>query len=67
MRIATFLHLKTGRNIFKPVIPPATLVYPPLKAVEALKSMDPEAVYIGPRGGHYRLDAKGRKIYLKAV
>ncbi len=32
-----------------------------------LKVVDFEAIHIGPRGGRYRLDEAGRKIYLKAA
>lgn len=32
-----------------------------------LKVVDSEAIHIGPRGGRYRLDEAGRKIYLKAA
>ena len=33
----------------------------------ALKGVDSEVIHIGPRGGRYRLDEAGRKIYLKAA
>ena len=32
-----------------------------------LKVVDSETIHIGPRGGRYRLDEAGRKIYLKAA
>ena len=32
-----------------------------------LKLVDSETIHIGPRGGRYRLDEAGRKIYLKAA
>ena len=32
-----------------------------------LKVVDSEEIHIGPRGGRYRLDESGRKIYLKAA
>lgn len=67
MRIATFLYLKTGRNIFKPRV---TVDIPqiPLPPVVSLSSpSDSDAIHIGPRGGKYRLDTRGRKIYLKAA
>ena len=67
MRIATFLFLKTGRNIFKPTAPAmASPTQPAVAAVEAVASED-DAIHIGPRGGRYRLDDHGRKVYLKAA
>ena len=32
-----------------------------------LKVVDSETIHIGPRGGRYRLDEAGRKIYLKTA
>ena len=55
MNIATFLYLKTGHNIFKPQ-----------EKVEAPQYTSDE-VHIGPRGGKYRFDARGRKVYLKSA
>jgi len=67
MRIATFLFLKTGRNIFKPTAPAmASPTQPEVAVVEAVASED-DAIHIGPRGGRYRLDDHGRKVYLKAA
>ena len=67
MRIATFLFLKTGRNIFKPTAPAmASPTQPAVAAVEAVPSQD-DAIHIGPRGGRFRLDDHGRKVYLKAA
>ena len=67
MRIATFLFLKTGRNIFKPTVPvKASRTQPAVAAVEGAPSED-GVIYIGPRGGRYRLDDHGRKVYLKAA
>jgi len=67
MRIATFLFLKTGRNIFKPTVTAmASPTQPAVAAVEAVPSED-DAIHIGPRGGRYRLDDHGRKVYLKAA
>ena len=67
MRIATFLFLKTGRNIFKPTAPAmASPTQPAVAVVEAVPSED-DAIHIGPRGGRYRLDDHGRKVYLKAA
>ncbi|QNI51815.1 hypothetical protein SynRS9915_02113 [Synechococcus sp. RS9915] len=40
----------------------------PLPPVVSLSSpADSDAIHIGPRGGKYRLDTRGRKIYLKAA
>ena len=75
MRIADFLYRKLGLNIFKaaphlriqtPEIPTPAKVEP-----EYLKPPTPfnasiDVIHIGPRGGRYKVDAKGRKIYLKA-
>ncbi len=55
MNIATFLYLKTGHNIFKPQ-----------EKVEAPQYTSDD-VHIGPRGGKYRFDARGRKVYLKSA
>jgi len=35
------------------------------RTIQAVASADPDPIHRGPRGGLYRLDAKGRKIYLK--
>ena len=67
MRIATFLFLKTGRNIFKPTgTAMASPTQPAVAAVESVPTED-DAIHIGPRGGRYRLDDHGRKVYLKAA
>ena len=55
MNIATFLYLKTGHNIFKPQV-----------KVDAHQYTSDD-VHIGPRGGKYRFDARGRKVYLKSA
>ena len=34
------------------------------RTIQAVASADPDPIHKGPRGGLYRLDAKGRKIYL---
>jgi|TARA_X000000368_G_scaffold407808_1_gene387671 hypothetical protein len=34
---------------------------------QALQSDQASAIHKGPRGGFYRIDAKGRKVYLKAA
>ena len=34
------------------------------RTIQAVESADPDPIHKGPRGGLYRLDAKGRKIYL---
>jgi len=70
MRIATFLFLKTGRNIFKPTAPAmASPTQPAVAAVDAVEAVasEDDAIHIGPRGGRYRLDDHGRKVYLKAA
>ena len=67
MRIATFLYLKTGRNIFKPRVSVDIPHNPSLPVVSLSSPADSDAIHIGPRGGKYRFDARGRKIYLKAA
>ncbi len=50
MRIATFLFLKTGRNIFKPTVPAmASPTQPAVAAVESVPTED-DAIHIGPLG-----------------
>ena len=76
MRIADFLYRKLGLNIFKaaphlrtqtPEIAAPTEVEPePLEAPTPINTSTTDVIHIGPRGGRYKLDAKGRKIYLKA-
>ena len=71
MNIANFLFRTTGRNIHKPVAPVVVLsVAEETRSVPTLNSDQPEmekVIHIGPRGGRYRLDAKGRKVYLRAA
>ena len=73
LSIADFLYRTTGRNIFKPLI-----AEPRQKAsdqAEPMPSIDQpvanadsgDVIHIGPRGGRYKLDANGRKIYLKSA
>ena len=78
MRIADFLYRKFGLNIYKAA---PNLRAQPLEqdapARFQKRAEEPEApnqktastsevIYIGPRGGRYKVDSKGRKIYLKA-
>ena len=35
------------------------------RTIQAVESDQPDPIHKGPRGGLYRLDAKGRKGYLK--
>ena len=35
------------------------------RTIQAVASADPDPIHKGPRGGLYRLDARGRKIYLR--
>ena len=35
------------------------------RTIQAVESDQPDPIHKGPRGGLYRLDAKGRKVYLK--
>ena len=76
MRIADFLYRKLGLNIFKaaphlrtqtPEIPSPVEVDPEhLESPTPINTSTADAIHIGPRGGRYKVDAKGRKIYLKA-
>ena len=76
MRIADFLYRKLGLNIFKaaphlrtqtPEIPvPAEVETKPLEPPTPINTSSTDVIHIGPRGGRYKIDANGRKIYLKA-
>lgn len=75
MRIADFLYRKLGLNIFKavphlktqtPEIPVPFLVEPEaLEPPTSINTSTVDMIHTGPRGGRYKIDAKGRKIYLK--
>ena len=76
MRIADFLYRKLGLNIFKaaphlriqtPNIPvPAAVEQEPAEPPNPINTSTADVIHIGPRGGRYKVDAKGRKVYLKA-
>ena len=76
MRIADFLYRKLGLNIFKaaphlrtqtPETPSPVEVEPePLVPPTSINPSSTDVIHIGPRGGRYKLDANGRKVYLKA-
>ena len=75
MRIADFLYRKLGLNIFKaaphlrtqtPDVPaPAEDEPELLEPPTPINTSSTDVIYIGPRGGRYRVDANGRKVYLK--
>ena len=75
MRIADFLYRKLGLNIFKaaphlrtqtPEVPPPAEDEPELlEPPTPINTSSTDVIYIGPRGGRYRVDANGRKVYLK--
>ena len=75
MRIADFLYRKLGLNIFKaaphlrtqtPEVPaPAEDEPKLLEPPTPINTSSTDVIYIGPRGGRYRVDANGRKVYLK--
>ena len=76
MRIADFLYRKLGLNIFKaaphletqtPEIPAPIEVEPEsLEPPTLINTSSTDVIHIGPRGGRYKVDANGRKVYLKA-
>ena len=76
MRIADFLYRKLGLNIFKAAphlrthtreIPaPAEVEPEPREPPTPINTSTTDVIHIGPRGGRYKVDANGRKIYLKA-
>ena len=76
MRIADFLYRKLGLNIFKaaphlrtqtPEVPaPAENEPELLEPPTPINTSSADVIHIGPRGGRYKIDANGRKIYLKA-
>jgi len=78
MRIADFLYRRFGINIYKaapnlrahsldqdePTRSPIVSERPDASTQPAASTAD--VIHIGPRGGRYKVDSKGRKIYLKA-
>ena len=76
MRIADFLYRKLGLNIFKAAphlrtqaseVPTPTKVEPEaLMPPTPINTSSSDVIHIGPRGGRYKVDANGRKVYLKA-
>ena len=76
MRIADFLYRKLGLNIFKaaphlrtqaPEIPsPVEFDPEALEPPTPINTSSTDVIHIGPRGGRYKVDANGRKVYLKA-
>ena len=78
MRIADFLYRRLGLNIYKaaPNLRAQTHEHhtPALSQIASEKHEAPlqhaapelDVIHIGPRGGRYKFDSKGRNIYLKA-
>ena len=76
MRIADFLYRKLGLNIFKAaphlrtqtpdVSAPAVVEQENQEPPIPISTSQSDVIHIGPRGGRYKVDAKGRKVYLKA-
>ena len=76
MRIANFLYRKLGLNIFKaaphlrtqtPEVPAPAEDEPELLGPPTpINTSSADVIHIGPRGGRYKVDANGRKVYLKA-
>ena len=67
MNIATFLYLKTGHNIFKPQLKADGAQIDSSSVMDLSPSINADDIHIGPRGGRYRIDARGRKVYLKVA
>ena len=76
MRIADFLSRKRGLNLFQ-AAPHLSTQTPedPAPAEDEPELLEPptpintsstDVIHIGPRGGRYKVDANGRKVYLKA-
>ena len=73
MSFAEFLYQQTGWDALLPLIAlksvksahPKPQSLSPLTVVAS--EVDVEAIHIGPRGGKFRFDAKGRKVYLKTA
>jgi len=54
-------------NVESVSTPSASVISPPAFQVETSKPMiDTLTVHVGPKGGKYRLNSKGKKIYLSA-
>ena len=64
--IASFVYRTTGRWIFKPQPQSQAINHTPTLAAikNNVKTDDESKIHIGKRGGKYRLDANGKKIYL---
>ena len=64
--IASFIYRTTGRWIFKPQMQSKTIKQKtsPTDTDNTRKINDEDKIHIGKRGGKYRLDANGKKIYL---
>ena len=64
--IASFVYRTTGRWIFKPQPQSQAINHKPtLTVIENIAKTNEEVkIHIGKRGGKYRLDANGKKIYL---
>lgn len=71
MNIANFLYRQTGRNIYKPVAPGVVVSVVGSETSTPLLNIDQSkldlTIHTGPRGGQYRLNAKGRKVYLRTA
>ena len=76
MRMAGLLSRQLGLHIFKaapnlktqtPEIPaPAEDETKLLEQPTPFNTSSTDVIHIGPRGGRYKVDANGRKVYLKA-
>ena len=64
--IASFVYRTTGRWIFKPQTQSQAINHKPTLSVRenTAKTDDDSKIHIGKRGGKYRLDANGKKVYL---
>tara|TARA_B100001057_G_scaffold315119_1_gene315174 strand:- start:4504 stop:4755 length:252 start_codon:yes stop_codon:yes gene_type:complete len=64
--IASFIYRTSGRWIFKPQPQSQAINHKPtLRVTENTAKTDNDSkIHIGKRGGKYRLDANGKKVYL---
>ena len=64
--MASFIYRTTGRWIFKPQMQSKAINHQPTLTIpeSTAKTNDEDQIHIGKRGGKYRLDPNGKKIYI---